>query len=194
MAEYGWVNINFFFYLYILSWIFKKNILHLSILPWQRDTQAELLRPKYMSEAVSRTKVNQPHHNTHFTWSYFPPLYSSLHLTTPNLNCNNDLVFNCANKAFLPVGSNPRQVGLSAHNTYRRIHDAPDMQLDRQLNDDAQRYASKLARESSFEHDPNNRGQGENLGLQCAPGSDGDLVKKVVDAWWVRHGAKIDLV
>ena len=57
------------------------------------------------------------------------------------------------------------------------------MELDPQLNNDAQRYASELARESSFEHDPNRGHQGENLGLQCAPGSDGDLVKKVVDSW-----------
>ena len=57
------------------------------------------------------------------------------------------------------------------------------MHLNRQLNNDAQRYANKLARASLFEHDKSNREQGENLGLQCAPGSDGDLVKKVVDAW-----------
>lgn len=57
------------------------------------------------------------------------------------------------------------------------------MQLNQQLNDDAQQYAVKLARASLFEHDKNNKRQGENLGLQCAPGSDGDLVKKVVDAW-----------
>ena len=61
------------------------------------------------------------------------------------------------------------------------------MRLSSQLNNDAQRYASKLARESLFEHDTTNRGQGENLGLQCAPGSDADLVKKVVDAWLVWH-------
>lgn len=69
------------------------------------------------------------------------------------------------------------------HNEYRRIHNAPQMQLNQQLNADAQRYAEKLARASLFEHDINNKEQGENLGLQCAPGSDGDLVKKVVDAW-----------
>ena len=57
------------------------------------------------------------------------------------------------------------------------------MELDPQLNNDAQRYARKLARESSFEHDPNKGQQGENLGLQCARGSDGDLVRKVVDSW-----------
>ena len=57
------------------------------------------------------------------------------------------------------------------------------MRLDPQLNNDAQRYADRLSRAGLFEHDTNNRGQGENLGLKCAPGSDGDLVKKVVDAW-----------
>lgn len=57
------------------------------------------------------------------------------------------------------------------------------MELNTVLNEAAQRYANRLASASLFEHDPNNREQGENLGLQCAPGSDGDLVKKVVDAW-----------
>lgn len=82
------------------------------------------------------------------------------------------------------AGDNPRQVGLNLHNDYRRVHNAPIMSLNSQLNDDAQRYAEKLARESVFEHDKNNRNQGENLGLQCARGSDADLVKKVVDAWY----------
>lgn len=84
---------------------------------------------------------------------------------------------------FSSAGDNPRQVGLNLHNDYRRVHNAPIMSLNSQLNDDAQRYAEKLARESVFEHDKNNRNQGENLGLQCASGSDADLVKKVVDAW-----------
>ena len=63
------------------------------------------------------------------------------------------------------------------------------MRLTSELNNDAQRYADKLARESLFQHDSNNKGQGENLGLQCAPGSDADLVKKVVDAWYVLRDA-----
>ena len=58
------------------------------------------------------------------------------------------------------------------------------MRLSSELNNDAQNYARKLAGESLFEHDPNNKDQGENLGLQCAKGSsDADLVKKVVDSW-----------
>ena len=79
--------------------------------------------------------------------------------------------------------SQERQVGLQAHNEYRKTHNAPSMQLDPKLNEDAQRYAEKLARESKFEHAENRDGAGENLGLQCARGTDADLVKKVVDAW-----------
>ena len=86
-------------------------------------------------------------------------------------------------KRFLPVGSNPRQVGLNLHNQYRRIHNAPAMRLTSELNNNAQRYADKLARESLLEHDPNKNGEGENVGLQCGSGSDVDLLKKVVDAW-----------
>ncbi|KAL9975340.1 hypothetical protein ACROYT_G012493 [Oculina patagonica] len=81
-------------------------------------------------------------------------------------------------------GSNPRQVGLDSHNEYRRVHNAPGMQLTSELNDDAQRYASKLARESLFKHDSKRGGEGENLGLRCGPGSDTERVKKVVDAWY----------
>ena len=86
-------------------------------------------------------------------------------------------------KRFLAVGSNQREVGLNLHNQYRRIHNAPAMRLTSELNDNAQRYADKLARESLFEHDPNKKGEGENLGLQCGTGSDADLVKKVINAW-----------
>ena len=57
------------------------------------------------------------------------------------------------------------------------------MSLTSELNVAAQRYADKLARESSFESDSNRGEQGENLGLQCVSGSDADLVKKVVDLW-----------
>ncbi|XP_022791757.1 protein PRY1-like isoform X2 [Stylophora pistillata] len=81
-------------------------------------------------------------------------------------------------------GGNPRRVALNLHNDHRRVHNAPRMRLTSQLNDDAQRYADKLARESLFVHDQQNRRQGENLRLQCAPGSDVDLVKKAVDAWY----------
>jgi len=35
-----------------------------------------------------------------------------------------------------------------------------------------------------FEHAQNTNGQGENLGLQCGSGSDADLVRRVVDAWY----------
>ena len=57
-------------------------------------------------------------------------------------------------KIFLPVGSNPRQVGLNAHNQYRAVHNAPAMLLTSKLNNDAQQFADKLARESLFKHDP----------------------------------------
>ena len=89
------------------------------------------------------------------------------------------------------LGSTGVQVGLNTHNRYRSIHNAPMMRLTPELNNAAQIYADKLASESKFEHDPNNRGQGENLGLQCPPGSDADLVKKVVDAWWVPRDVTI---
>ncbi|XP_078363924.1 ectin-like [Oculina patagonica] len=82
------------------------------------------------------------------------------------------------------VGSNERQIGLDTHNQYRQNHNVPFMQLSQELNGDAQRYAHRLARESLFEHDPNNKDQGENIGIECAKGSDADLVKKVVDSWY----------
>ena len=83
------------------------------------------------------------------------------------------------------LGSNERQVGLNRHNEYRRIHNSPMMELSQELNDAAQQHASKLARESKFENDLNNRDQGENIGLtsDIPDSSDADLVKKVVDMW-----------
>lgn len=80
-------------------------------------------------------------------------------------------------------GSEGKQVGLEMHNKYRRIHNAPPMQLSPDLNDGAQRWADKLARESKLEHSGTTE-QGENLALQCESGtSDAALMKKAVKSW-----------
>ena len=82
------------------------------------------------------------------------------------------------------TGSSPEKVGLISHNNYRQTHKAPPMQLDSGLNSDAMRYAKKLAQKGSLEHDKTTD-EGENLGYQCRPGSDAELVEAVVDSWWV---------
>ena len=83
------------------------------------------------------------------------------------------------------TGSSPEQVGLRSHNVYRKTHGAPPLQLDRYMNGAAMIFAKKLAQKGTLQHDPP-PGQGENLGLQCRSGmSDADLVKLVVDSWWV---------
>lgn len=56
------------------------------------------------------------------------------------------------------------------------------MQLDSGLNSDAMRYAKTLAQKGSLEHDKTTD-EGENLGYQCRPGSDAELVEAVVDSW-----------
>lgn len=80
------------------------------------------------------------------------------------------------------TGSSPEKVGLTSHNNYRQTHKAPPMQLDSGLNSDAMRYAKKLAQKGSLEHDKTTD-EGENLGYQCRPGSDAELVEAVVDSW-----------
>ena len=58
------------------------------------------------------------------------------------------------------------------------------MQLSQERNNDAQRYADKLTFESIFEHDKNNKGHSENIGVECntTRGSYADVIRKFVDS------------
>lgn len=86
-----------------------------------------------------------------------------------------------------PEGSKVgRQVGLSLHNKYRQIHNAPIMQLSPQLNEDAQLFAETLAGLNMLFHDKSqleNKSEGENVGVHCSRRSDVKSIKKVVDTW-----------
>ncbi|KAL9975337.1 hypothetical protein ACROYT_G012490 [Oculina patagonica] len=123
--------------------------------------------------------VTSRHHTTprltspHLT----SPLLTSPHLTLPNLTSPN---------LTSPHLTSPHLTSphlTSPHLTSPHLT-SPHLTLSQELNGDAQRYAHRLARESLFEHDPNNKDQGENIGIECAKGSDADLVKKVVDSWY----------
>ena len=48
-----------------------------------------------------------------------------------------------------------RQQALDTHNSFRSAHGAPNLVLDSDLNDIAQKYAEKLAQTKVFEHSGN---------------------------------------
>lgn len=75
------------------------------------------------------------------------------------------------------------QEALEAHNNYRRIHDAPPMRLDSNMNQQAAAYAQRLARMGTLQHSTSSErpGQGENLAMAC--GSGGLSAKRAVDMW-----------
>lgn len=62
------------------------------------------------------------------------------------------------------------ETGLTRHNTFRAIHKAPPMKLDRKMCDDAKAYAEKIARMGHLKHSSRDErdGQGENLSKGCS--------------------------
>lgn len=62
------------------------------------------------------------------------------------------------------------QDALESHNNYRRVHNTMDMKLDRDLSNQAQGYAEKIASMHSLTHSSSQeRGDdvGENLAYSC---------------------------
>ena len=62
------------------------------------------------------------------------------------------------------------RTGLTVHNKFRQVHQAPPMTLDRQMCDDAEAYAKKLAAMGTLVHSPraDRKGHGENLSMGCS--------------------------
>ena len=71
---------------------------------------------------------------------------------------------------------------LSVHNNFRKVHNAPELSLDREMCKEAKEWAEKLATSDSLTHNPNTK-DGESLYMACAP--RGKTVKpwKSVVAW-----------
>jgi uncharacterized protein YkwD len=89
-----------------------------------------------------------------------------------------------------------RDAALAKHNEYRKLHDAPPLQLDSGLNASAQAYAEELARRNEdgsandpyFEHSNNRDGVGENLDYHATTNSipsASALADKVVEGWYI---------
>ena len=60
-----------------------------------------------------------------------------------------------------------RKEALQASNNMRKIHKAPDFQMDASLNEQAQKYAEHLASIKNPRVHSKTPGQGENLGYRC---------------------------
>ena len=70
---------------------------------------------------------------------------------------------------------------LETHNNFRRIHNASDMRLDRELCDQAAGYAQKIAWLGSLQHSsPGERGH---LGENLAQGSKEMTGRQAVTMW-----------
>lgn len=56
------------------------------------------------------------------------------------------------------------------HNEFRAVHDAPPMKLDREMCDEAKKYAEKIAQMGHMQHSSSTErnGQGENLSMGCS--------------------------
>lgn len=88
--------------------------------------------------------------------------------------------------------SDYQQDALKQHNAMRRIHNARPLKLNKQLSDDANRYAQELVdkylRSHALKHSPKRSrpGVGENLSLGCttARGVEGRTVKSAIKEWY----------
>ena len=77
--------------------------------------------------------------------------------------------------------SNFEQDALETHNTFRHIHNAPDMRLDREMCDQAAGYARKIAGLGFLQH--SSPGERSQLGENLAQGSGQMSGKQAVTMW-----------
>ena len=81
------------------------------------------------------------------------------------------------------------EMGLKAHNMFRKIHGTPDLKLDDEMNKDAQEYAKVLAKLGRLEHASQDarKGNGENLAFACTSEKSEMKAEQAVHNWWVKH-------
>ena len=73
---------------------------------------------------------------------------------------------------------------LAEHNKFRKMHQAPEMTLDRKMCDEAKAYARKLANLRMMIHSTDSEDQGENLSYGCCSGCDkAQTVEEAVKGW-----------
>jgi len=68
---------------------------------------------------------------------------------------------------------------MAAHNSVRRTHGSPALQLDEQMTCDAQHFAQQMASRGVLEHQSSStlsrKRVGENIGMSCTPARNGPL-------------------
>ncbi|XP_065647709.1 uncharacterized protein LOC105846415 isoform X4 [Hydra vulgaris] len=75
------------------------------------------------------------------------------------------------------------QIGLRAHNVFRKIHEVPELQLNAELSISAQKYAVYLSDIQTLQHS-NVAGEGENLGFQCFSNEKEASAANIVKNWY----------
>lgn len=68
---------------------------------------------------------------------------------------------------------------MKAHNSFRRTHGSPALQLDEKMICDAQTFAQQMALKGVLEHQSSEilarQRVGENIGMSCTPARNGPL-------------------
>jgi len=84
-----------------------------------------------------------------------------------------------------PVPKVDEDACLAAHNAKRALHqDTNPLTWSDTLAKNAKRWADELARDNKFEHDPNLKGEGENLSWYSSSGGTVMSCAKAVDSWY----------
>lgn len=75
---------------------------------------------------------------------------------------------------------------LRRHNELRKIHNGPghDLELSKELSDEANDFAKEAARDSSVLEDPE---PGQNVFMACSTYNRALTGKEITDSWYVVH-------
>ena len=81
-------------------------------------------------------------------------------------------------------GASFTELGLQAHNMFRKIHGTPAMKLDAEMSKGAEEYAKKLADMGTLQHAKTD--YGENLAMKCSS-KENDLMtaQEATKNWYV---------
>ena len=73
------------------------------------------------------------------------------------------------------------------HNRFRRLHSAPDLALDPELDKEAQGYAAKVAKHGSVQHSKlsDRPDTGESIAEMCTKEGVLPAAKHVVNRWYL---------
>ena len=83
-------------------------------------------------------------------------------------------------------GGSFTELGLQAHNMFRKIHGTPPMKLDAEMSKGAEEYAKKLAAMGTLQHAKTE--YGENLAMKCSS-RENDLMtaQEATKNWYVSN-------